>query len=1203
MRSSRSRQATAFSAPVPRGGGGGGVQFTEQTDSVEVEMPEESRARPTRNRQVTAFVRMPSADGEDDDEESGPAPGGVRFADAPQEEGAPKSRQRQATGHPGKAQAEVEGEDNGDGFEERRTVGFRHYVSVVMDPQLSTGSEADASALAPAEMKSTRGRQATSCASKAPMDGGGIRFEESVDEVEVEVGADRSSPHMRPARTRQATKFTQMDKESHMSDSSEESSGTDGDADPTSKPPVRRPSRGRIPTAFNRRMNSFDSNTTSASNTKEFDFGKTQTGSSSEDEKTVKRVLSSNSDSRDANANATSHMATVDDFVAPNIEAHRIPIGTKDVPLLQAALSKLYFFCTAEEDELTMLVDAMDYFAFGDGEAVTVQGNRKGTHFFVIAEGVLEVVRDGNIVAEIVVGMAFGESVILLSGAQNATVRAKGPAKVYGMSGWDVRKVLRKKYKEGNKPIIDAINDVLNSGLVTLLQGLTPYQSDRLYEGAGVGNFTAGQNLLEEDKEVDTLHVIINGEVSLQLSGEKVHHIGRHAVVGVVGMVFGGAVMKAVAETPTQTLTLKRALLQEMFQDRMKELLMESCIVTALARNPTFSELGESRLEAIVSLANVLEVSPDGPPLEEVNVQLAVCLHGEVEIEATSATSPTDGGEASPVPEPMRLNGSRGDCYGEAHLLENKSSWNCTARCVGVNGSSPVPATIALWRGEGLGRLLIRARHRQSVTGSKVLDPSSLPPLLARKHGRSENRKTTLESLRVAVLQDDKESALRRVVVLRTLTGAQVKQLAQAVEVLNFAAGDTIFTKGQEGTEFYIIHSGQLEVSIDGRKIRTLGVGDYVGERALLFKEPRSATVIAKEESELWMIGAEAFNHVVVGPIVEYMQDRIRFQNTFVDMDTLKCIRIIGRGGFGIVKMVQSTQTGTRYALKGINIKHSVEQKQQKMLLNEKSILAELDHPFVVKFVRSYLGKKSVYFLQELVTGGELLDALDVLSLLRKPQAQFYIGSIASALDFLHERRIAYLDLKGENILIDHHGYVKIIDFGIACRVQGGRIYALTGTPHFMAPEVILGKGYTTTADLWSLGVCMYDFMIGHFPFGEAEASNHDIFHNVLNKTILFPKFLEKEEFAKEFLQGLLTRDPLKRMAAGPDGYAELREHPFFRDFKWEELMARQMTPPFIPKGETYAEGEDEKDVDVRSDQEDDGWRDSKPQWQEEFRS
>merc|ERR1719203_477061 len=181
--------------------------------------------------------------------------------------------------------------------------------------------------------------------------------------------------------------------------------------------------------------------------------------------------------------------------------------------------------------------------------------------------------------------------------------------------------------------------------------------------------------------------------------------------------------------------------------------------------------------------------------------------------------------------------------------------------------------------------------------------------------------------------------------------------------------------------------------------------------------------------------------------------------------------------------------------------------RQQRTLQTERAILAELDHPFIIKFIRSFNGRRWVYFLTELVTGGELLDALESIDrTLTRQEAQFYTGSILLAVEFLHERNIAYLDLKSENLMLDGNGYLKLIDFGVAEKVKNGRLHAIKGTPLFMAPEVIKPtEGYTTTADLWSLGVCVYDFMVGQFPFADESASNDAVFRAVLKAPLRFP--------------------------------------------------------------------------------------------------
>lgn len=99
------------------------------------------------------------------------------------------------------------------------------------------------------------------------------------------------------------------------------------------------------------------------------------------------------------------------------------------------------------------------------------------------------------------------------------------------------------------------------------------------------------------------------------------------------------------------------------------------------------------------------------------------------------------------------------------------------------------------------------------------------------------------------------------------------------------------------------------------------------------------------------------------------------------------------------------------------------------------------------------------------------------------------------------------MDLKSENCLIDQQGYLKIIDFGIARRITNTRYGPLKGTPMFMAPEMILGKGHTTVADLWSLGICLYEFVIGNFPFASTCTNHGQIFHEILRAELKFPQW------------------------------------------------------------------------------------------------
>lgn len=144
--------------------------------------------------------------------------------------------------------------------------------------------------------------------------------------------------------------------------------------------------------------------------------------------------------------------------------------------------------------------------------------------------------------------------------------------------------------------------------------------------------------------------------------------------------------------------------------------------------------------------------------------------------------------------------------------------------------------------------------------------------------------------------------------------------------------------------------------------------------------------------------------------------------------------------------------------------------------------------PFLISFIRTFKDEHSVFFLLKFVSGMELFDVIRDIGLLSTFDSQFYIGSLILALEFLHSRHVIYRDVKPENVMIDGEGYLHLIDMGAAKILKSlGRTFTIIGTPHYMAPEVIKGKGYSYSVDLWSIGVCLYEFMCGVMPYAENE--------------------------------------------------------------------------------------------------------------------
>merc|ERR1719408_506151 len=276
------------------------------------------------------------------------------------------------------------------------------------------------------------------------------------------------------------------------------------------------------------------------------------------------------------------------------------------------------------------------------------------------------------------------------------------------------------------------------------------------------------------------------------------------------------------------------------------------------------------------------------------------------------------------------------------------------------------------------------------------------------------------------------------------------------------------------------------------------------------------------------------------------MMKKIKLQNTSVTMKDLKHIKVVGAGAAGVVRLVEHKTTKTRYALKRVmKSKGKIPEEVQR----ECDLLKENDHPFIMCLVKTFETKKSVYMLTELITGGELHAAIRTIpTVLSRSQAQFYCGSIILVLEELAERNIVYRDMKPENVMLEQQGYLKLIDFGIAKKLEEGktRTYTMIGTPHYMAPEVMRGHGYGTEVDIWSLGVMHYEFVCGYLPFADELDDPTEVCTAVLKDSLSFPAGY-KDNMGRPFITGLLTRSPKKRLGAGMNGFEDIKTCEYFK--------------------------------------------------------
>ena len=281
-----------------------------------------------------------------------------------------------------------------------------------------------------------------------------------------------------------------------------------------------------------------------------------------------------------------------------------------------------------------------------------------------------------------------------------------------------------------------------------------------------------------------------------------------------------------------------------------------------------------------------------------------------------------------------------------------------------------------------------------------------------------------------------------------------------------------------------------------------------------------------------------------------------------VKLSDFEKLQTVGLGSFGRVRLCRYKKNDKVYVMKILKKMEIIKQKQVDHVFSEFNILSVLNHPFIVQLVGlNFDDPKYLYFIIEYVQGGELFTLLRTRGSFPLEQAKFYTAHIITIFEYLHGKNIIYRDLKPENILINKNGYLKLTDFGFAKYLDNEKTYTLCGTPEYLAPEIILNKGHGKPVDWWTMGILLYEMLVGIDPFSDDDPMQ--TYQKIIKGKINFPKDFDKN--AKSLIKHLLTADTTKRYGCLKNGVKDILNHRLFIGYDWKNFVFLKMEPPYIP--------------------------------------
>ena len=393
---------------------------------------------------------------------------------------------------------------------------------------------------------------------------------------------------------------------------------------------------------------------------------------------------------------------------------------------------------------------------------------------------------------------------------------------------------------------------------------------------------------------------------------------------------------------------------------------------------------------------------------------------------------------------------------------------------------------------------------------------------------------------------------------------------------LSFEKDTKIIQRGDKVEEIYFIIDGSVKFKEDEHTFKEYHKNSSFGEIFLFNGKPAQGEVIVNSQKCIVYKMKKQYYFELLTDIElnKKTKKKLCLEDMEIFPSSIYYLTTLHKGTASNIYLIHNKIWV--YVMKAIYIQNyyqasTFEGKIIPNVLNEKSASKVLDNPFLLKYVKTLKNNSWCFFVEEYINGITLSELFSMCQPYGSISfCRFHSACFILMLEALREVAIIHRDIKPENIIIAKNGYPKLIDFSCCKRIYDVKTKTLIGTPFFIAPEVLKGKGYTYSCDYWSTGVLIYYLYYGEYPFGNINSQPDTIYKEIINKKLVFQdnnykkhnhKFSTINDL-KNVISCLLNKNEEERMK----NVSKIKEMDFYKGTDFNKLKKMEIKSPYIPQ-------------------------------------